>query len=48
MYGNWCGPRYGSGAPVDALDRCCKEHDDCYNNTSYYRCASAVFMRMPA
>jgi hypothetical protein len=38
VYGNWCGPRYGSGVPVDALDRCCKQHDDCYDNASYYRC----------
>jgi hypothetical protein len=39
VYGNWCGPRYGGGMPVDALDSCCKQHDDCYDNTSYYRWA---------
>ncbi len=32
-YGNFCG-RSGSGAPVDAIDRCCKAHDECYNKLS--------------
>uniref|UniRef100_A0A383VVP4 Phospholipase A2-like central domain-containing protein n=1 Tax=Tetradesmus obliquus TaxID=3088 RepID=A0A383VVP4_TETOB len=37
VYGNWCGPRYGSGTPIDALGACCKRHDDCYDATSYNR-----------
>lgn len=30
VYGNWCGPNYGSGRPVDALDALCREHDNSY------------------
>ena len=30
-YGRYCGPyRFGPGAPIDDLDYCCKDHDDCY------------------
>ncbi|SDI40432.1 coat protein VP1 [Alteribacillus persepolensis] len=28
---NWCGPGCsGPGAPVNAVDAACKEHDECY------------------
>ncbi len=30
-YGNWGGPWYGSGTPVDQLDAACKEHDLAYS-----------------
>ncbi len=28
-YGRYCGPRNGPGDPIDDLDKCCQEHDDC-------------------
>lgn len=30
IWGNWCGPGYGSGAPIDLLDEGCMQHDNCY------------------
>lgn len=27
VYGNWCGPNYGSGVPVDEVDAVCRDHD---------------------
>lgn len=30
IWGNWCGPGYGSGVPIDLLDEGCMRHDNCY------------------
>lgn len=30
VWGNWCGPGYGSGEPIDLLDEGCRQHDACY------------------
>lgn len=30
--GNWCGPYYGSGKPIDLLDEGCMIHDGCYEH----------------
>lgn len=30
FWGNWCGPSYGSGTPIDILDEGCRRHDNCY------------------
>lgn len=37
-HGNWCGPGYGSGMPVDYLDRACQWHDFCYQDFGYWNC----------
>lgn len=38
-YGNWCGPGYGSGTPIDLLDTGCRSHDKCYKNKGYHKCS---------
>ncbi|AYJ33006.1 hypothetical protein D4R08_06580 [Corynebacterium xerosis] len=38
VWGNWCGPRHGSGTPIDVLDRLCMEHDKCYASRGYFDC----------
>ena len=38
VYGNWCGPKHGSGTPVDALDQACMNHDLCYDRNGYFDC----------
>lgn len=30
VWGNCCGPGYGSGEPIDLLDEGCRQHDNCY------------------
>jgi hypothetical protein len=35
VHGNWCGPNYGSGNPIDELDSLCQTHDDYYSNQDY-------------
>lgn len=39
IYGNYCGPKYGSDDPIDYLDQLCQKHDDCYSKNGYYSCA---------
>lgn len=39
VYGNWCGPGYGSGTPIDLLDQGCKNHDMCYSSRGYHKCS---------
>ncbi len=38
IYGNWCGPGYGSGTPTDEVDACCMVHDHCYDAHGYFHC----------
>ena len=38
VYGNWCGPGHGKGEAVDALDRACMRHDQCYERRGYGDC----------
>ena len=39
IWGNWCGPEYGSGEPIDLLDYGCREHDWCYGKRGYHKCS---------
>lgn len=39
VYGNWCGPGYGSGTPIDLLDMGCQSHDACYGERGYHKCS---------
>lgn len=46
VYGNWCGPGYGSGTPIDILDKGCKNHDMCYRRVGYHKCScDRTFLR---
>lgn len=42
IYGNWCGPEYGSGTPIDLLDTGCRQHDWCYRDRGYHKCSCDV------
>ena len=39
IYGNWCGPKYGSGKPKNKLDTGCMNHDKCYGKRGYFACS---------
>ena len=40
IHGKWCGARCsGPGTPIDAVDRCCKAHDLCYDSKGYSSCS---------
>lgn len=39
IWGNWCGPEYGSGVPIDILDSICRTHDLCYGSRGYHKCS---------
>lgn len=39
IWGNWCGPGYGSGEPIDLLDYGCRDHDVCYKEVGYHKCS---------
>ncbi|WP_107840095.1 hypothetical protein [Metasolibacillus meyeri] len=38
IWGNWCGPGYGSGILKDVLDKGCQTHDKCYEDKGYFNC----------
>lgn len=40
-YGNHCGFQGGEQPAVDEVDRCCRNHDRCYNAASAGPCASS-------
>lgn len=39
IYGNYCGPKCGSGTPISKVDKCCKTHDGCYGDKGYFACS---------
>lgn len=42
IWGNWCGPNYGSGDTKDYLDAACKQHDLDYKKYGYFDCGSDI------
>jgi hypothetical protein len=50
VYGNWCGPGHGGGAPpIDPVDRVCCQHDRCYGDRGTLDCSCDrdLVARMP-
>jgi len=45
VYGNWCGPWYGDGEPIDALDAICRAHDQCYDFAGWLDCGCDATLR---
>jgi len=43
-YGNYCGLG-GSGTPINAVDNCCKVHDECYGKASEDMSGCSWFQR---
>jgi hypothetical protein len=42
---NWCGPGCsGPGAPINAVDAACREHDLCYQRTGDYCYCDSLFI----
>lgn len=39
FHGKWCGPKCsGPGDPIDAVDTCCRAHDNCYDDRGSDSC----------
>jgi hypothetical protein len=42
FYGNWGGPHYGGGQPIDDLDRAFQQHDKGYGDRGYFDTATDI------
>lgn len=42
VYGNWCGPKHGSGCSKNALDLAYKYYYYCYSRHGYFNCKCDV------